>query len=153
MVYKNNDEKEIVYVDMDDTICEYTKARFEALRNIPTQAFPQAQFDFFRKLEPIPGAIEALNILNTKYDVWILTRPSVPNPWCYTEKRLWIEDHMGLDWCHKLILCPDKALMIGNYLIDDVLWSGFRGTQILFNKDGSNNWDFVTEYLMSKDEI
>lgn len=145
-------DRKIVYVDMDDTICEFTEARNKALSRYPQQAYPQAQIDFFRKLKPIPGAIESMNALQEFYDVYILTRPSVQNAFCYTEKRLWVEDHLGIEWCHKLIICPNKALMIGDYLVDDVRWHGFKGTQIMFDKHGSNNWEFVRNYLLEQYE-
>jgi 5'-nucleotidase len=141
-------DRKIVYVDMDDTMCDYKLAMREALLRHPEQKYPQAQIDFFRKLHPIEGAIESMNELKEFYDIYILTRPSVQNALCYTEKRLWVEDHMGIEWCHKLIICPNKALMIGDYLVDDVRWSGFGGTQIMFDKDGSNNWAFVRNYLL-----
>jgi len=142
--------KKIVYVDMDDTICDFTVAYMAARQRVPDQKYPQAQMDFFRKLEPIQGAVAGMNVLHNsgRYDVWILTKPSVLNPLCYTEKRLWVEDHLGIEWCKRLILCPDKGLMRGDFLVDDKLWSDFEGTQILFNKYGSNDWSFVLKYLL-----
>lgn len=66
---------------------------------------------------------------------WILTCPSYKNPMSYTEKRLWIEDHLGFNWCRKLINSPDKSLLIEDYLIDDKPWPGFQGTQLLFGSE------------------
>lgn len=124
-----------IYVDMDDTMFDYKGALVSARKRVPTQHFPQAQMDFFRKLEPIDGAIQSVKSLAEHYDVWILSRPSHLNPLSYTEKRLCIEDHLGIEWCNRLILCPDKSLMRGDFLIDDVPWPDFEGTQILFGGD------------------
>jgi putative heme-binding domain-containing protein len=43
------------------------------------------------------GAIEGVKTLQTKYDVWILTRPSIKNTNCYTEKAEWIKKYLGED--------------------------------------------------------
>jgi 5'-nucleotidase len=110
------ENKQIVYVDMDDTLCDFTGAYRVALDKNPGIIYPQSQFDFFRKLDPLPLALDAMEILtNRGYDVWILTRPSILNPSCYTEKRLWVEDHLGIEWCNKLIICPDKSLVKGDF--------------------------------------
>ena len=141
-------KKEIVYVDMDDTICDWRCAYDKALKDYPEQKYPQAVMDFFRKLKPIPGAIEGfLKLTDVGYDVWILTRPSYMNPLCYTEKRLWVEDHLGIEWTQKLIISPDKALLKGDWLIDDYPWPGFEGKQILYGSKEYPNWDAVHETL------
>ena len=108
--------------------------------------------DFFRNLKPLPGAIEAMNILqnSNKYELNILTRPSIHNPLCYTEKRVWIENHLGYDWCEKLIICPNKALLKGDYLVDDYLWEDFEGEQIQYGKGEFTSWSIVYDYLLSK---
>ena len=124
-----------VYVDMDDVLCDWMGAYDEARERVPGQKYPQAQMDFFRKLKPLPHAIEGINIMKWRgHDVWILTKPSYMNPLCYTEKRLWVEDHLGLEWCDRLILCPDKSLLKGDVLIDDTPWPGFEGQQLLFTR-------------------
>lgn len=55
----------------------------------------------------------------TKFEVFILTAPSVLNPLSYTEKRLRTEKHLGFEWCSHLILSPNKFLFKGAILIDD----------------------------------
>lgn len=142
------ENKQIVYVDMDDTLCDFTGAYCVALDKNPGIIYPQSQFDFFRKLDPSPLALDAMEILtNRGYDVWILTRPSILNPSCYTEKRLWVEDHLGIEWCKKLIICPDKSLVKGDFLIDDHEWPGFEGEQILFGSPNFPDWSKVLKYL------
>jgi 5'(3')-deoxyribonucleotidase len=137
-----------IYVDMDDTLCNFTGAYQLAKERFPMQAYPQAGVDFFRKLAPLSGAVEGIKELARRgHDVWILTKPSVLNPLCYTEKRLWVEDHLGLSWCERLIISPDKSLLMGDILIDDQLWVCFKGSQILFGGTSSSgdmiDWAWV----------
>lgn len=136
-----------IYVDMDDTLCDFLRAQTEARLKTPQQAYPQAQVDFFRKLKPIEGALDAMKNMDKQFDVWILTRPSILNPMCYTEKRLWVEDHLGIEWCNKLILCPNKGLLKGDVLIDDQPWDEFEGQQILFGSARFPDWREVLIYL------
>jgi 5'(3')-deoxyribonucleotidase len=41
------------------------------------------------------------------------------NPWSYTEKRVWVEQHLGFAFVERLIICPNKALLNGDILVDD----------------------------------
>lgn len=140
-----------IYVDMDDVLCDFMGAYNEARERCPEQAFPQAAMDFFRRLKPLPGAIEAMQALSREHEVWILTKPSYMNPFSYTEKRLWVEDHLGLEWCQRLILCPDKTLLKGDVLIDDQSWVGFEGQRYLFGSTDSNgtkiDWAWMLKAL------
>lgn len=67
----------------------------------------------------MPDAIESFNKLKQHYDVWILTRTSFNNIHCFTEKAQWVLDYLGFDVLEKTILCGDKSLLKGDYLIDD----------------------------------
>ena len=140
--------KKRIYVDMDDTLCHFERAFHKAVALNPKQPFPQSQWGFFLGLEPYDGAIEGLRKLEEKYDVWILTKPSTRNLNCYTEKAKWIYDHFGQDIVDKLIICPDKALLKGDYLIDDKIWSDFEGEQLHFLSDEYPDWEAVVNYLM-----
>lgn len=144
--YKNG--KPILYIDLDDTVCLFTEAFKRAIEKNPEQAYPQASVGFFRNLEPIPGAIDALKSLEEKYDVWILTRPSVQNPACYTEKREWIEIHLGIEWCKHLMLVPDKTMVEKGILIDDKAWEGFNGEVIQFGTEEYPSWDIILKKLI-----
>lgn len=143
--------KEICYFDMDDTMCDFIKAYKISIHNQPGIIYPQSQFKFFENLEPIDGAVEAYFKLKEKYDVKILTRPSVFNPLSYMEKRLWIEKHLGFGECKKLIMSCDKTLLRGRYLIDDLEQKGAfepEWEQIKFGSPGFPNWESVLDYLL-----
>lgn len=145
--------KKIVYVDMDDVLCEFSMAHAHALKVNPDIKYPQCQFDFFRKLVPTEGAKEAIHslIFCDEYDPYILTAPSTINPMCYTEKRLWVEDHLGMFMVNRLIISPDKSLLKGDILIDDnATGKGqdkFEGRFIHFGSRQYPNWQTIMKEL------
>ncbi len=152
-------KSKIVYVDMDDTICEYSAAAREAILKKPLNMFPQSQYGFFLSLKPKEGAIDGMKFLFDNFDTYFLSRPSVLNPLSYTEKRVWIEMHFGLHYCERLILSPQKHLSKGDYLIDDrrcevvedgVVVAKFEGTQLLFGSEEFPDWTSVRSYFSSK---
>lgn len=136
---------------MDGTLCDFIgpfKSEEYKLK------YPQSKVGFFLDLKPLEGAIEGMKTLQTKYSVYILTRPSIKNTNCYTEKAEWVKKYLGEEMLEKMIICPDKSLVKGDYLIDDDNRHGqieFEGEHIHFRKDKRfNNWTQVVNYLMSK---
>jgi len=142
-------EKIRVYVDMDGVLADFRKS-YHA-KKTENLKYPQAVPGFWENLDPMPGAIEGYNKLKEIFDVWILTAPSVKNPICYTEKRIWIEKHLGFDECNRLIISPNKSLLKGDYLIDDTLMKGvpdFEGEHIHFGiSENFMNWEDVINYI------
>jgi len=145
--------KQVIYIDMDDVLCNFSKAHKNALETNPAIGFPQSQYGFFRKLEPMEGAIESVDYLlkQAKFDVYILTAPSIHNPSCYTEKREWVEEHLGMEMVKRLIISPHKGLNKGDYLIDDHVsgkgQENFEGKLIHFGSDDFPDWKKVIHYL------
>lgn len=143
----------IVYIDMDDVLCDFSGAHAAALKENPAVKYPQSQYGFFTNLHPIDGGIEFVNELmhSNVYIPYILTAPSIQNPLCYTEKRVWIEKMFGLSFVSNLIICNNKALLRGDILIDDHE-SGkgqeqFKGRLIHFGSNRFPNWKAVKEEL------
>jgi len=143
----------IVYVDMDDTLCDFSGAYRRALERTPGIQYPQSQYRFFANLKPIEGAIDAVKnlLMSDNYDPYVLTAPSTRNPLSYTEKREWIEQHFGYDFCDRLIFCAHKGLLRGHLLIDDnVAGRGqdqFDGRLIHFGGPTYPNWQTVRQTL------
>lgn len=77
------------------------------------------QHGFYADLQPIPGAIEALQQMARKHDVFICTSPWLSNPTCIPDKIGWVEKHLGDNWVNRLIFTKDKTLVRGTFLIDD----------------------------------
>ena len=148
--------KKRLYVDMDGVLCDFKKLYNSELESNPKQPYPQSQFGFFMNLESIPFAIDSINHLQKYFDVWILTRPSVQNLSCYTEKAQWIRKNLGLDMQAKTIMCIDKSLLKGHFLVDDQVEHGqseFEGKHIHFGSEEFNNWDKVVTYLISNKDF
>ena len=142
----------IVYIDMDDTLCDFTWSHsFHTMKN-PEVKYPQSQWGFFSSLYPLEGAIEAVNALldSKEYSPHILTAPSIKNPLCYTEKRVWVGNHLGMEMVDRLIISSHKNLLKGDYLIDDNI-SGkgqdkFEGELLHFGETFPD-WRSIREYL------
>ncbi|MCH2042666.1 MAG: hypothetical protein MK212_00875 [Saprospiraceae bacterium] len=151
--------KKIIYIDMDGVLCDYKTAYRQSHKANPELKYPQSQEGFFLNLAPLPKAIEAIEFLDAQriFDVYILTAPSLRNPLCYTEKRLWIEKYLGMGIVRKLIISPNKGLNKGDYLIDDhINGSGqehFEGQVLHFGYDNFTNWEQVLDFFKQKYEL
>lgn len=137
-----------IYVDLDDTICDYTGAYNRSKVMKPEIEYPQSVYGFYLNLKMFDRVNFHLGMLeHAGYDVWLLSRPSFKNPLCYTEKRLWVENNLGEEWVEKFILAPDKSLLIGDYLIDDKPWDDFQGKQFLIGSDEYPDWYTILDEL------
>jgi len=148
-------EPTIVYVDMDDVLCDYSTAHKSATMHDPEVLFPQSKQDFFLNLVPLPDAISTFEYLldSATFDPYILTAPSIENPLCYTEKRLWVEKYLGLAVTNKLIICANKGLLKGDMLIDDWTFGrgqeNFEGILLEFGSSKFQDWQAVKCYLQA----
>lgn len=138
--------KKLVYVDMDGVVANTRKA-LEAGADMDAPGF-------FLNLEPVYGAVSALKWLSMNFDARILSAPKWTNPNSATEKIVWIKKYTGDLYYKRVILCSDKWLLPGDFLIDDNVRFGnsnFKGSLIHFGSTSFPNWDAVITFL--KDEI
>jgi 5'-nucleotidase len=144
-----------IYVDMDGVLCDF-RGPFNKIHKedgTHEQKFPQSRYGFFLNLEPMPGAIYAMKRMMQDFDLYILSRPSIKNPMCWTEKAVWVENHLGFDMLSRLILCSNKSLLMGDYLIDDQTEYGqteFQGEFIHFGTEKFPDWPAVLSHLYGK---
>ena len=79
-----------------------------------------------------------------------MSAPSWRNPSSYSDKRLWVEEHLGEFANKRLILTHNKGLFQGRALIDDRLTYGvesFQGEHIHFGSENFPDWSSVLKYL------
>lgn len=128
--------KKIIYVDMDNTICQYGEAWKKSKEDNFELEYPQSREGFFLNLEPVDYSLSCIAQLEDSgvYEVWFATAPSIKNKHSYTEKATWIDEYLGEEFLSRLIIIPDKSKLKGDYLIDD-------------NKDGNGQDRFDGELL------
>ena len=142
--------KPIVLIDLDGVICDFDKRAKELeAQGVKGQSLfkhPSA----YKDLEPIEGAIDAWHALQDKYETYILSTPPWSNPDAWAEKRMWVQQYLGDSAKKKLILCHNKGLVIGDYLIDDRIANGvadFKGEHIHFADPKFPGWRDVLIHL------
>ncbi|MCP5016337.1 MAG: hypothetical protein GY938_13855 [Ketobacter sp.] len=138
---------------MDHVLCDYETGFKRHQAKYPDLSFPQSQPGLYIGLEPIEGAIKAFSWLanQEEFAVLILTAPSILNPHSYCEKRIWVEEYLGIDAVENLIISPHKGLNRGDYLIDDCIsgkgQENFQGELIQFGSCEFPDWSSVRVFF------
>ena len=104
----------------------------------------------FSLMTPMPNAIESFKELSGLFDTYILSTAPWENPSAWSDKLLWVKNHIG-DTAHKrLILSHHKNLNDGAYLVDDRTKNGadaFAGEHVHFGTERFPDWEAVLTYL------
>jgi 5'(3')-deoxyribonucleotidase len=74
--------------------------------------------DFFAVLEVMPGAQQALERLQSRYNVFIATA-AMEVPSSFTAKFNWLARHFPFIPSSHIVFCGDKGILRADYLIDD----------------------------------
>jgi 5'-nucleotidase len=152
---KRKNGRKIVYIDLDEVIVDFMGA--VAKLNEEERERYRDWWDYipgiFATMEPIPGALEAIRILEKNYPIHCLAKPPKGSTSAWKDKREWMEKHYGKEDAHKLVLSPFKELSLGDYLIDDRPVPGFTGEQISFKSTEFPDWNAVLKYFKTKEGI
>jgi 5'(3')-deoxyribonucleotidase len=147
-----------LYVDMDGVLVDFYSG-VNRLNDATRAAYandPKNAPGVFALMDPMPGAIEAINRLADIFDVYILSTAPWNNPSAWSDKLNWVKLHLGDKFKKRLILSHHKDLLNGDFLIDD--WdkhgtSSFQGKWIRFGSPEFPDWDAVEAYLMDHTEF
>lgn len=151
-----NEEKPILYIDMDDTIVDFVDAMKHKMTPEEKALYGNHPDDcpgLFSRMLAFDGAKEAVLRLMENFDVYILSTAPWKNPSAWMDKVIWIQTHFGKALEKRLIISHHKNLCHGDYLIDDRPNHGaseFNGEWIQIHSSKFPNWDSVVEYLESK---
>jgi len=144
-----------LYVDLDGVVADFVSAMIShPLKNTPPyDEHPDMIPHIFRNLEPLEGAVKAVNQLleANSYEVYFLSTAPWNNPSAWTDKRLWLAEQFGDKINKRLILTHRKDLIKGDILIDDRPNNGaaqFDGEWIHFGTKTYPNWQVVLNYLL-----
>jgi len=106
---------------------------------------------FFKDLPPVDGGLDAFQRLSKKHDMYILSTAPWDNPSAWSDKLLWVKEHLPEAGYKRLILSHRKHLNRGDYLVDDRTANGadkFPGEHIHFGQDPFVDWKVVLDYLL-----
>ena len=107
----------------------------------------------FSLMDPMPGAIEAVNTLSEYYDMYILSTAPWKNTTAYSDKLAWLTKHFGDRFKKRVVITHCKNLCDGNFLVDDRAKNGaseFPGVWVQFGTERFPDWEEVTRYLISE---
>ena len=154
---EKKDGKKTIFFDLDGVVADFDEAaiRWGEKVGINGEEFKKKklyrQEGFYADLNLMDGAKEAIEKLDTVYNIAFVSAPSWDNPFSFTEKRIWIEKHFGTWARKKMDLSFRKGHYIGHYLIDDRTKYGaadFIGEHIMFGTEPFKTWKEVTDYII-----
>ena len=113
--------KKVLYVDMDNVLVDFPSGIAqldESVRNEYEGNIDEVP-GIFSLMAPMPDAIEAFKELSQLFDTYILSTAPWENPTAWSDKLIWVKNHIGKVAHKRLILSHHKNLNDGAYLIDD----------------------------------
>jgi len=97
------------------------------------QQFPYRE-TFFQTMQPHEGSQEILEKLNKKYDLYIVSA-AMQFPQSLSEKLKWLGEHFSFLHWKQIVFCGSKAVVHGDYMIDDLPYNleTFNGEKFIFS--------------------
>ena len=161
----NEPKKKCLYVDMDNVLVDFKSGLDRVSEKIKKQYANDGNgkpiYDeipgLFSLMDPIPGAIEAMQELSKHFDLYILSTAPWRNPSAWSDKVKWVQRYFGEGknsiFYKRLIISHHKELNHGDFLIDDRSKNGakeFGGEWIEFGSKQFPAWPVVVKYLIEK---
>lgn len=147
--------KKTLYIDMDNVLVDFESgmAACDPVLLKQYEGHPDEIPGIFGLMQPMPGAVEAFQELASIFDTYIASTAPWSNVQAWTEKRIWVEEHLGERAQKRLILTHLKNLLRGEFIIDDRTRRGvdrFEGEHVHFGTERFPNWATVLEYLRTQ---
>ena len=142
-----------LYFDLDGTIVDFESgiARLTPETRLEYEGRLDEVPGIFGLMDPIPGALGAVERLSEIYDAYILSTAPWENPTAWSDKLLWVQRHLP-SMRKRLILSHNKHLNQGDFLIDDRPNNGaefFEGEWLHFGPGHKYpDWDSVLRRLL-----
>lgn len=148
--------KKILYVDMDNVLVDFRSAfpRIAEETLAEYHSDPDEIPGIFSLMDPMEGAIDGYLRLSELFDTYILSTAPWENPSAWSDKLLWVKEHLGEVAYKRLIISHNKNLHQGHFLIDDRPNNGadqFPGEHIMFGSNAFPDWPTVVDYLSQKE--
>lgn len=147
-----------ILIDMDDVLADASQGILDIYNSHYGTAYVKSDFEntnlwdgevkpkyenvrfrlfesgFFRNLKPKEGGIETVKKLQEKYEIFIVSA-AMEFPNSLKEKHEWLAEHMPFIHWKNMVLCGDKSVVAGDYMIDDHEKNlvSFKGTSLLFD--------------------
>jgi 5'(3')-deoxyribonucleotidase len=113
---------------------------------------------FFQTMQPHQDSQEVLEQLNKKYELFIVSA-AMEFPQSLTEKLKWLGDHFPFLHWKQIVFCGSKAVVHGDYMIDDLPYNleTFNGEKFIFSAPHNlhinhfqrlNNWKEAGERFL-----
>ena len=148
----------ILYLDMDNVLVDF-QSGIDRLTDGEREKHEGDLDDtpgIFSKMVPMPGAVAAFTELVELFDTYLLSTAPWNNPSAWSDKLLWVKEHLGDAAKKRLILSHHKGLNRGDYLVDDRPDSNgvdlFQGEHIHFGNERFPDWSAVLPYLRERAE-
>ncbi|GAB4005052.1 5' nucleotidase, NT5C type [Nocardioides ultimimeridianus] len=152
--------KKILYIDMDNTLVDFT-TRLQGIDRTVAKRYTDNADEIpgiFALMPAMPGAIDAFHELAGLFDTYILSTAPWRNPSGWQHKVEWVHLHLGDDEgspaYKRLILSHHKDLNRGDFLVDDrAAHNGaadFEGELIEFGSEDFPDWPSVVAYLRER---
>lgn len=95
---------------------------------------------FFSDLQPMRGALDAMERLCRFHDVYIVSA-ATEFPESFQDKMRWIERYLPQIPTRRIVFCGEKSILDLDCLVDDTPshFEGFRGTGLLFDAPHNRN--------------
>ena len=149
-------ERQILYFDMDGVLVDFESG----IRRLPPGIASEYEGrlaevpGIFGLMDPMPGAVAAVERLAKVYDVYILSTAPWNNPSAWADKVRFVQRWFPEVFHKRLILSHHKDLCKGDYLIDDRSKHGadsFEGEWLQLGGERFPTWDSILGYLLPGD--